>query len=919
MGEVYEGEHLESGRRIALKLLRERLESADQRARFLREGQLAAAVSHPHTVYIFGSEEISGMPVITMELLPGGTLKDRVVSQGPLPPNEAVSAILDIVGGLDAAQAAGILHRDIKPSNCFVDRAGAVKVGDFGLSISTLARDVRNEMTNSGFEGTPQFAPPEQLRGEPLDVRADIYAVGATLYYLLTGQAPFDARNLRELVTRVTTEPAKSPRTLRPDIPPGLASVVLQCLEKTPAQRPASYAALAEALRPFSLLDDMPARPGPRIVAGLVDGVVMSTVSSMWLVSTTNVLMENPTAGIWTSFVSPAYYFLLEGIWGRSPGKWMLGLRVASLDGTRAGWRKILCRVTVFSLPSLLMMALAVTGVLTPENSPQGLRTAISMTLLLAIYVTARKGNGWAGLHDLQSGTRVVTSVPLAFRRAAKPAVAPSLAEVVTAPKSRRYGPFIVTPDAIEPASSGRLIAGFDPILRRQVWIRSVSAGTPPIDSARRDLGRPERLYWLTGKRSSTENWDAFEAPDGVCLLKHAAESVDWPLLKLWLTDLVHELRAATKDGSLPELALDRVWIRSDQRLVLLDFPAPGSDTSPHPKARERLSPIELLSAVARFGLSRNVPATTHLPLLPLTTRRLLDRLTSNHPPSLDEAQRLLADALRTPDKVQRWRRTVPIALSAAPSFVLILLVILLLPLLAGFLGQNAEMIGALELLRVNPPTGSRFADPEFRQTFEIYVAGRYGADLVSDEFWKGPVMQRLSDRRKFAEEIVARHPSVTPEELARVRQIVEPEIQRIQRTRNRDRGNIAGMGAIMAQALTWMTLLGAVALSLASAAIVPGGIMTRFMGLAVVTRDGTEISRLRSVARTLIAWSPVLVWLAFLAAAPRIQGWVPNPSSPLSIAIPTLGVLVIGAVWAVAQPARGLHDRVAGAWIVPR
>src|SRR5262245_51890982 len=195
MGEVYEAESLETGRRLALKLLRSRLEKADDRARFLREGQLAASISHPHTVYIFGSEEIEGLPVISMELLPGGTLKERVAANGPMPPEEAVAAVMDIIGGLDAAQAAGVLHRDIKPSNCFIDDDGAVKVGDFGLSISTLARDVHHDLEAGAFQGTPQFAPPEQLRGEPLDIRADIYAVGATLYYLLTGQPPFDARD----------------------------------------------------------------------------------------------------------------------------------------------------------------------------------------------------------------------------------------------------------------------------------------------------------------------------------------------------------------------------------------------------------------------------------------------------------------------------------------------------------------------------------------------------------------------------------------------------------------------------------------------------------------------------------------------------------------------------------------------------
>src|SRR6185503_20658985 len=171
-------------------------------------------------------------------------------ASGPMPPEEAVAAVMDIIGGLDAAQAAGVLHRDIKPSNCFIDGDGAVKVGDFGLSISTLARDVHQELETGAFQGTPQFAPPEQLRGEPLDIRADIYAVGATLYYLLTGRPPFDAPDLRELFARVTSQAPVSPRVLRRGIPRGLAAVVLRCLAKAPAGRPQSYAELADLLRP---------------------------------------------------------------------------------------------------------------------------------------------------------------------------------------------------------------------------------------------------------------------------------------------------------------------------------------------------------------------------------------------------------------------------------------------------------------------------------------------------------------------------------------------------------------------------------------------------------------------------------------------------------------------------------------------
>src|SRR5688572_9283107 len=315
MGEVYEAESLETGRRLALKLLRSRLEKADDRARFLREGQLAASISHPHTVYIFGSEEIEGLPVISMELLPGGTLKERVAANGPMRPEEAVAAVMDIIGGLDAAQAAGVLHRDIKPSNCFIDDDGAVKVGDFGLSISTLARDVHHDLEAGAFQGTPQFAPPEQLRGEPLDIRADIYAVGATLYYLLTGEPPFDARDLRELVSRVTSEPPRSPRDLRRGIPAGLAAVVLQCLAKIPGERPNSYADLAAALRPFLPAADMPAKPGLRFLAGFADSVILSVPILIVLVLTTRLGLTGPTALGPALVVGSLYALVLETVW----------------------------------------------------------------------------------------------------------------------------------------------------------------------------------------------------------------------------------------------------------------------------------------------------------------------------------------------------------------------------------------------------------------------------------------------------------------------------------------------------------------------------------------------------------------------------------------------------------------------------
>jgi serine/threonine protein kinase len=164
---------------------------------------MAAAINHPNSVYILGAEEIEGKPVISMELISGGTLKDLVEIEGPLPVARAVDSILQVIAGLEAAANSGILHRDVKPANCFVDTDGTVKVGDYGLAFSSVARKETTVTATGSFLGTPAFASPEQLRGENLDVRSDIYAVGATLYYLLTAKLPFTSEHFPEVVFNI--------------------------------------------------------------------------------------------------------------------------------------------------------------------------------------------------------------------------------------------------------------------------------------------------------------------------------------------------------------------------------------------------------------------------------------------------------------------------------------------------------------------------------------------------------------------------------------------------------------------------------------------------------------------------------------------------------------------------------------------
>ena len=919
MGEVYEAESLETGRRLALKLLRSRLEKADDRARFLREGQLAASISHPHTVYIYGSEEIAGMPVISMELLPGGTLKERVTASGPLAPQDAVAAVMDIIGGLDAAQAAGVLHRDIKPSNCFIDDDGAVKVGDFGLSISTLARDVHQDLETGAFQGTPQFAPPEQLRGEPLDIRADIYAVGATLYYLLTGQPPFDAKDLRELVSRVTSEPPRSPRDLHRRIPAGLAAVVLQCLAKIPGERPRSYADLADSLRPFLPAADLPAKPGMRFLAGFADSGILSVPMLAIMILTTRVGSTDSMGIVPALVVGSLYAFVLESLWGATLGAMLVGLRVRSADGARAQWWRILIRTALSAalgaLPVLCVLIARAAGYevwLQTHLTAFALLSSMStLGITAAMFLTARRENGYASLYDMISGTRVRVR-PAERGRRVGTATAPSPAETAEDPSGGHIGPFTVIA-AIGSAGAGRLFSGYDPVLRRRVWIRTVPPGTPPIAPARRDISRVTRLHWLTGRRSATENWDAFEAPTGGPLLKRNEASLDWPAAKMVLADLLHEFAAALKEGSLPPLGLDRLWMRADGRTVQLDFEAPSVVAAP---SSAGATPMELLAAVA--GRVNMPKALSRDSRLPLSASVLLRRWSREAPRSLEEAQAQLREASASRERLSRWRRAVPIAMAAGPLLFIGLFSLVMLPNADVLIltPEDLEVIGLLTVLRTDVPPDKTVQLPEYRRAIETYLAGQHGALLRKPAFWSSSMQGQDSDQpelRRLASDIAARYPSVTAEQLARSRETIRPILDGVRPPQ--------GSGFARSPRATVLTLMTAIGSSLAlffsivSSISVPGGVATRMIGLAVVTRDGNEIGSLRSLARTLIAWAPILVWLV---SVPAQMDMGPGAGSVLAISL-VFGAMTAGVVWTIAATNRGLHDRIAGTWVVPR
>ena len=933
MGEVYEAEQLETGRRLALKVLRDTLRGDEDRARFLREGQLAASISHAHAVYIFGSEEVGGAPAITMELLSGGTVKDRVSAEGPMPPPAAASAVLDIIGGLDAAQAAGILHRDIKPSNCFVDADGAVKVGDFGLSISTLTRDVRHELATGGFEGTPQFAAPEQLRGEPLDVRADIYAVGATLYYLLTGRPPLDAPDLRELVSKVASEKPASPRVFRRDIPRGLAAVVLRCLAKAPAGRPQSYAELADLLRPYVAADEIPAPLGPRFVAWIADAVVFAIITWVLTVSAWTAVPPASTATLlqlaaWPWLTGTIYYFVLEGCWGASLGKRLMGLRVTSRAST-GWWPRIALRSALFHMPVViptlfLMGAMGTTtgstvpGVVYTANPPPNGWTwnappdaLLTLLLTVLLFSTARRRNGWTGVHELLSGTRVVQRHVLRSVRSAAPKA--SAADLVPGLSSlRRVGPYAVH-TMIGETGGGRLFVGVDPILRRHVWIHEVTPGTPPVEATRRDVSRPGRLYWLAGRRSAAENWDAFEAPVGDPLLSASAPAAlrrDWCEVHRSLSSLTIELDASVRDEADIRPTLAHVWRRPDGHLVLLDFPWPGLAAS---NANQSLDPVELLAAV-----SRRLVAPVMEPAAPLSATTLLNRLASATPPALADVKAELLRLASTPSRPSRIRRALPMVLAAIPVAVPIVAVTVILPSFTQ--GSGMDILMWMTWI-TDANADGKFKTEEQRTAAEQYVAAHFGSQLTSDEFWntRVPQMQSIAGMRRRAAEIAARYPAVSPEELARASVIVAPQIQEVEDWRKNFPAGGEALRSFVASGFASIPVLFSMACGLMSVLAVPGGLVTRALRHAVVRRDGREAGRVRSVVRFLIAWSPVIAWMAYVGNPMFGEVRALSPAAAYAVGGLALMSMAAGVLWTIAVPHRGPHDRIAGTWVVPR
>src|SRR5215470_13853420 len=252
MGSVYLCEHMLMKRRVAVKVLpAAKAEDSSSLERFYREARAVAALDHPNIVRAYDIDKDENLHFLVMEHVDGSSLQEIIKKVGPIDVLRAAHYIRQAALGLQHAhETAGIVHRDIKPGNILVDRNGIVKVLDMGLArFFNDKDDILTKKYDENVLGTADYLAPEQaLDSHGVDIRADIYSLGATFYFCLTGRTPFNEGTVAQKLIWHQTRQPKSIRQMRPGVPDGLAALIERMMSKDPAQRPQTPQEVADLL-----------------------------------------------------------------------------------------------------------------------------------------------------------------------------------------------------------------------------------------------------------------------------------------------------------------------------------------------------------------------------------------------------------------------------------------------------------------------------------------------------------------------------------------------------------------------------------------------------------------------------------------------------------------------------------------------
>ncbi|HEY5950819.1 MAG TPA: serine/threonine-protein kinase [Kofleriaceae bacterium] len=292
MGQVFVAENMATGVDVAVKLLKpELIASPEFRQRFQKEAEAVGSISHQNVARFF--DLIAGDPTfLVMEYVPGPTLQQVIDKETRLPYDRAMRIAIRLCWGLEAAHARGIVHRDLKPANIILAPDPEVgeqpKIIDFGLAKLAAATESAQLTRNGQIVGTPEYMAPEQIEGQPIDARADVYALGCVLYKMIAGRSPFSGDDDVQILYRQIHKPPQSLRELVPEIPPKLDEVLNRALAKKPGDRYADTRELAQALsrafdrrRSTGRLDATPIPPEPKRPPLVLGGATILAVGAV--------------------------------------------------------------------------------------------------------------------------------------------------------------------------------------------------------------------------------------------------------------------------------------------------------------------------------------------------------------------------------------------------------------------------------------------------------------------------------------------------------------------------------------------------------------------------------------------------------------------------------------------------------------
>ncbi len=977
MGRVFKALD-QQGRAVAIKLLSPHLACSDEALlRFKQEGYIASQINHPHCVFVHRVDEDRGTPYIAMELMTGKTLKDLVQKEGPLPFREAVRLILQCIDGLIEAHRLGMIHRDIKPANCYLDQDGNVKIGDFGLARS-LVDD--SELTRTGaFLGTPLFASPEQLLGQKIDERSDIYSLSATLYFLLAGRAPFESPNAAQVIAKIASSDPPPLKDNGVEVPAMLEAVVLRGLARDRNKRYESFQKMRAALLPLMAPQLEIASLPRRAVAAFLDVCIFIVLFRMSSVAL-ETLLGLPVAEIreWRSHLNLVgwflYLWLCEWLMGWTIGKRIVQLKVVDQTlGMRQSPRWLLLRTAIYiaATESLNILVRLFFGA-----DSEGLDLLVSLgsiALGIGIALITWKRSGHRQLtHEWFSRTETCLAVPQRASVSVQldlPEWSPPMVGDQGFPN--QLGRFAITGRLKTRPGNDWMLAN-DVSLEREVWIHWLPAGAPPISVDRKSGPTHARMRVIESGLEQGRHWDAFLAPDGVPLTVFIRQGrhLPWPIAHHLICQIVAAAEDAPDQRPAQEMwDAERYWLDSAGRLTYseadLDVGPASSDFSPEILlqhiALAALPPLHRLRRASRSAKPATPASKDIASLPPRAGLQLLERV-ANGVTTLPQIKFDLERVHRTADEVTPSMRfvhaaTVTLLLSPYIAGVMLLLLSNTIIIAEKHL-RHFQKLAALNQIQQSPehyPQAFTGLTPAERQRWlaqdklaEISTNKEQVRNELDFIYMHSNPIERLAleamglSRGKLDEQALLEEMFTGANASERLQKTGQASVQSPGKSIDIDAPVAIQVGGLLNHQVSidgyvtkaerdpkFLDADADNAIPINLAVLIPlglltiwngltrGGLVQMLTGVAVLRRNGLRVGWIRAWIRSLLLFGPfaLLAWIALQLETQDVWWMWLTLQIKLVLAFLPAFYLVGALIWPQVAP----HDRVCRTAMVPR